>query len=110
MPSSPVEAESAAFPTVHQRVICPGPEAQAALGAVLVRRGQDEDALVHLDRPLQLNPEELSAYVNRGEAYLKLGRRREAEADVKKAIALDPARKNTSANRARALLSNELLH
>jgi tetratricopeptide (TPR) repeat protein len=83
-------------------------EAQAALGAVLVSRGQDSDALVHLDRALQLNPEELSAYVNRGEAYLKLGRRAEAEADLKKAIALDPAGKNASANRARALLRSEL--
>jgi Flp pilus assembly protein TadD len=85
------------------------PEARAALGAVLVRRGQNDDALVHLDRALQLNPEEVSAYVNRGEAYLKLGRKREAEADLKKVIALDPARKNPAANRARALLRGELL-
>lgn len=83
-------------------------DAQAALGALLVRTGEDDLALVHLNRAIQLNPQELSALVNRGEVFLKLGRRSEGEADLKKAIALDPGGKNASANRARALLKGTL--
>jgi tetratricopeptide (TPR) repeat protein len=83
-------------------------KAQAALGALLVHTGEDDQALVHLDRAIELNPRELSALVNRGEVFLKLGRRSEGEADLKKAIALDPAGRNASANRARALLKGAL--
>ena len=43
-------------------------------------------------------------YVNRGEAYLRLGRRAEGEADLRKAISFDPASKDPNANRARGLL------
>ena len=78
--------------------------AQAALGALLVRVGENEQALVHLSRAIEFDPQELSAYVNRGEAYLRLGRRKEGEADLKKAISLDPAGKHPAANRARSLL------
>jgi Flp pilus assembly protein TadD len=55
--------------------------AQSALGALLVRVGENDNALVHLSRAIELDPRELSAYVNRGEVYLRLGRRTEGEAD-----------------------------
>src|SRR4029450_5605902 len=46
-------------------------DAEAALGALLVRTGENDDALIHLDRAIQLNPQALSAYVNRGEVHLR---------------------------------------
>ena len=78
--------------------------AQAALGALLVQVRETEPALAHLTRAIELNPRELTTYVNRGEAYLRLGRRAEGEADLRKAISFDPTGKDLNANRARALL------
>jgi Flp pilus assembly protein TadD len=78
--------------------------AQAALGALLVQVRETEPALAHLTRAIELNPRELTTYVNRGEAYLRLGRRAEGEADLRKAISFDPAGQNPNANRARGLL------
>ena len=83
-------------------------DAHAALGALLARIRENDNALVHLDRALELNPQELSTYVNRGEVYLRLGRRPEGEADLRRAISFDPAGKNPMANRARALLGGKI--
>jgi Flp pilus assembly protein TadD len=70
----------------------------------MVQVKETEPALAHLTRAIELDPREISAYANRGEAYLRLGRRAEGEADLRKAISFDPAGKNPIANRARALL------
>jgi Flp pilus assembly protein TadD len=78
--------------------------AQAALGALLVQVRETEPALPHLTRAIELNPRELTTYVNRGKAYLRLGRRAEGEADLRKAISFDPAGEDPNANRARGLL------
>jgi tetratricopeptide (TPR) repeat protein len=79
-------------------------DAHAALGALLTRTMQDELALVHLDRAIQLNDREIAAYVNRAEVNLRQQRGEAAVADLKRAIALDPREKNPAANRARAMV------
>ena len=47
--------------------------AQAALGALMVQVRETEPAVAHLTRAIELDPREISAYANRGEAYLRLG-------------------------------------
>ncbi len=76
----------------------------SALGAVLTRKGDAEDAIKELDVALELNPKDIAAYVNRGEAYFRLGRMEESIADFRKAIELDPEGKDSGANRARVIL------
>ena len=83
-------------------------DAHAALGALLTQIRENDHALVQLNRALELNPQELSAYVNRGEVYLRFGRRSEAEADLKKAISFDSTGKNPVVNRARGLLKGTI--
>lgn len=49
-------------------------------------------------------PNDASSLTNRGEILLKPGRFHDAAEDLKKAIALDPRKKDPAANRARLLI------
>lgn len=75
------------------------------LGAVRQRAGDLPAAIAHYTRALELFPRDIASLTNRGEIYLRLGRFREASADLRGAIALDPIGENASANRARLLVT-----
>lgn len=49
-----------------------------------------EGAIKDFDEALRLKPDMTGAYVNRGSAYLWLGKRQLAEKDLRKAYSLDP--------------------
>jgi Tfp pilus assembly protein PilF len=57
--------------------------AHAALGALYLRTGHDEVAIPHLNRAIELDSTQLSAYVNRAEVELKLKQPEKAIADLK---------------------------
>jgi Tetratricopeptide repeat len=61
------------------------------LGMLAVKRGPEflSEALREFHKVVELNPDFAPAYVNLGSIYLSLGRRREAEAALKKALALE---------------------
>jgi tetratricopeptide (TPR) repeat protein len=93
--------------TIFEGLVAMDPEssdAHAALGALLTRTMQDNLALVHLNRAIEINNKEIAAYVNRAEINLRQQRGEAAVADLKRAIALDPREKNPAANRARAMV------
>jgi tetratricopeptide (TPR) repeat protein len=93
--------------TIFEGLVAMDPDssdAHAALGALLTRTMQDTKALVHLNRAIELNDNEIAAYVNRAEINLRQQRGEDAVADLKRAIALDPREKNAAANRARAMV------
>ncbi|MFN7928243.1 MAG: tetratricopeptide repeat protein [Blastocatellia bacterium] len=79
--------------------------AHAALGTVLTKRGENEAALAHLSRAVELDPHEISAWVNRAEVYLRFNRQQEAAHDLQQAIALQPAGDSPVAQRARFILN-----
>lgn len=82
---------------------------QAALGALYLRTGDAPRAIEHLNAALKSDARDLTALLNRAEAYLKLEAFTEAEKDLRAALALAQAEEPTgvdlkSAIRARALL------
>ncbi len=76
---------------------------RTALGAVYLAEDDLENAEVALNGALKLNPKDISAYVNRGEVFLRTGRAVEAASDFKKAVELDPKADDPLSARARAL-------
>ena len=78
---------------------------QGILGSIYQKREQYGLALVRYNNALTLFPEDLNSLTNRGEIFVKLGRFPDAAHDFKKAIELDPERKDPSSNRARLLVS-----
>jgi tetratricopeptide (TPR) repeat protein len=61
---------------------------QAALGALRLRLGEPRLALGHLDAALAADQQNISAFVNRGEAYLQLGEYGAAARDLEAALRL----------------------
>jgi tetratricopeptide (TPR) repeat protein len=93
--------------TVFEGLVAMDPassDAHAALGALLTRTLEDQLALTHLDRAIELNDKQIAAYVNRAEVKLRQRQGESAVADLKRAIELDPKQKNAAANRARAMV------
>jgi tetratricopeptide (TPR) repeat protein len=93
--------------TVFEGLVAMDPtssDAHAALGALLTRTIENDLALIHLNRAIELNEKEIAAYVNRAEIKLRQRKGEAAVADLKKAIELDPQQKNPAANRARAMV------
>jgi len=93
--------------TVFEGLVAMDPlssDAHSALGALLTRTMDDDQALVHLNRAIELNDKEISAYVNRAEVQLRKQKGEEAVADLRRAIALDPNEEDSAANRARAMV------
>jgi spermidine synthase len=73
----------------------PAPDLDAAsvrhaIAAALLRRGQYEEALPHLERALATDPGYLPALVDRGRALIMLGRTAEAQASLAAALERDP--------------------
>jgi len=93
--------------TVFEGLVAMDPDssdAHAALGALLTRTIENDLALMHLNRAIELNDKEIAAYVNRAEIKLRQQQGEAAVADLKRAIELDPRQKNPAANRARAMV------
>ena len=80
-------------------------ETHAALGAVLVRKKEDTEALKHLDLAIKLDNRQAFAYANRGKVYLRQNRIKDATADLERAIELGKAGNNPEVVR----FSKELL-
>ncbi|MEW5851079.1 MAG: hypothetical protein AB2A00_19990 [Myxococcota bacterium] len=74
-----------------------------ALGAVLQREGKYPESDEAYSHAIQFNPYNSTAFANRGEVRLQLGRVMEAAEDIKKAVALDPKGKDPATLRARVL-------
>lgn len=76
----------------------------SALGAVLTQRRQDAEALIYLDKAIELNDSEISSHVCRAEVRLRQNNFESAVEDLSRAIELDPQEKDPGANRARAMV------
>ena len=74
-----------------------------ALGAIYQKQENYLDALAEYTVAVELDPEDTTAYVNRGEIYYLLGLEEEPLQDFESAIKLDPDGKDPWANRARFL-------
>lgn len=79
-----------------------------AAGAVYLALEQYDRAKHNFDHAIAFNPKELAAYVNRGEANLRMGNIMEAATDFKSAVDLDPTGKDPLALRARILAAAAL--
>ena len=66
------------------------PIAQNNLAMALKEKGRTDQAIGHLERILELNPNDAKAYYNLGNAFLQKGHYDEAIADYKKALAIQP--------------------
>ncbi len=75
-----------------------------ALGAIYQKMENYFDALAEYTVAIELDPEDITAYVNRGEIYYMLGLDEEPMNDFQSAIKLDPSGKDPWGNRARFLL------
>jgi tetratricopeptide (TPR) repeat protein len=73
------------------------------LGAIYGRKGMHEEAQEEYTIAIDLDPTNLSAYVNRAEIFLQHGDIEKALKDLKKAIDLDPKGEKPFGVRARAL-------
>jgi tetratricopeptide (TPR) repeat protein len=67
-------------------------ELQYNLGVHLHRMGNDAEALVPLTRAIELRPNFVLAWIARSETLTKLGRKDEADADLRRARAIHPIR------------------
>ena len=74
-----------------------------ALGAIYQKQENYLDALAEYTVAAELDPEDTTAYANRGEIYYLLGLEAEPLQDFESAIKLDPEGKDPWANRARFL-------
>lgn len=74
-----------------------------ALGAIYQKQKKIIEALVEYTVALELNPEDITAYANRGEVYYSIGQYEECLKDFDAAIALDKTGKDPWANRAKFL-------
>ena len=81
------------------------PYVHGILGAIYQRQEKYDVALARYSIALNIYPKDINSWTNRGEIFLKCGKFKEAAADFKMAIELDPESKNPSANRARLLVA-----
>lgn len=68
----------------------PEPSAHVNLGRVFVRRGQDEEAVAHLERALELDPESAYAHRELGRILLRRGNLRGARGHFEAAVRVRP--------------------
>lgn len=76
----------------------------AVMGAIHQKRGRPIEAIVEYGQAIRLNKADISAYVNRGEIYLRHKNYRKAAEDFRSAILMDREGRNLWANRARSLV------
>ncbi|MFH1831158.1 MAG: hypothetical protein ABH871_10380 [Pseudomonadota bacterium] len=76
----------------------------AMMGAVHQKRDRPIEAIMEYSQSIKLNSKDISAYVNRGELYLRHRNYRKAAEDFRSAILLDMSGINLWANRARSLV------
>jgi tetratricopeptide (TPR) repeat protein len=74
-----------------------------ALGAIYQKQENLLDAISAYTVAIELDPEDITAYVNRGEVYSSMGIQEQPLQDFDAAIKLDPEGKDPWANRARFL-------
>jgi tetratricopeptide (TPR) repeat protein len=79
------------------------PYFHAMLGAIYTKLDMHEEAAQEFNIAIELDPEDINSYVNRGELLLQHGEFEYAMEDLKAAIDLDPEGKNPASLRARAL-------
>ncbi len=79
------------------------PYFHAMLGAIYTKLDMHEEAAQEFSIAIELDPEDINSYVNRGELLLQHGEFEYAMEDLKAAIELDPEGKNPASLRARAL-------
>jgi Flp pilus assembly protein TadD len=60
------------------------------LGDVLARKGQPDEAMVHFEQAIKLQPDYAEAYYNRGNVLYSKGRIDEAIADFEKTLQIQP--------------------
>jgi len=60
------------------------------LGDALARKGRSDDAMLHYDEAIRLQPNYADAYYNRGTVLFAKGRTEEAIADLTKALEMHP--------------------
>ncbi len=93
--------------TIFEGLVELNPEsanAHSALGGLLTLRQEDESAIEHLKRAIQLNSSKIAPYIILGEIYIRQQKIGEALANLKKAIELDPDETDAGANRARSMI------
>ena len=94
--------------TVWQTTIRKNPTAWMAhnnLGALLLKKGQLDDAIDHFSKAIEIKPDEASAYANLGNALLNKGELGEAIYQYQKAVELKPGEAGVHYNLANALLA-----
>jgi superkiller protein 3 len=79
------------------------------LADALAQKGQSDEAMVHYEQAIKLEPNYADAYYNRGNVLLAKGRTEEAIADLEKALQLQPNDCNAHTCLANALLQQGLV-
>lgn len=72
--------------------------AHASLADLLLRRGRLDDAIVHCQEALKIDPRDADAHNNLGLALLQKGRENEAAAEFKQSLEIDPHQMNAAPN------------
>ncbi|QSQ16754.1 tetratricopeptide repeat protein [Myxococcus landrumensis] len=81
---------------------------QTALGACHLALENLDQAEAHFNRAIELDPSDLTPFVNRGEVHLRQGKVMEAAQDFNHAVSLDPEGKDPLSARARMLAAAAL--
>ncbi len=76
----------------------------SVMGAIHQKLNRPIEAIMEYSQALRINKQDCSAYVNRGEIYLRHKNYKKAAQDFRNAIILDTAGKNLWSNRARSLV------
>lgn len=76
----------------------------AAMGAIHQQNKKPVEAIIEYSTALSINQEDIVAFVNRGEIYLRHKNYRKAAEDFRSAILLDMSGRSLWANRARSLV------
>ena len=79
------------------------PFLHAMLGSIYQKQQRFQIAYRHYTRAIDAFPQDVASLLNRGEILLRFGKFKEAAADFKAAVDLDPEQKNPYSNRARLL-------
>lgn len=76
----------------------------SVMGAIHQRRDRPVEAILEYSRAIQIDKDDISCFVNRGEIYLRHKNYRKAAEDFRQAIVMDTTGLNMWANRSRSLV------